>query len=170
MVENDGALVQTWNSFHTNGAGMKDHDMDGEIESVRQLPWLALILLWLTYGLVGWNLAAHHVIWFTGVLILALAMTLSWFGSRWIKQALDYIPTVLVVALTASILTALALTSSLFLTIALMPFLTTFFAWNEMRFSNLSQTCTFFSLVAIAILGLGLGELLDLWVLPSARY
>ena len=65
--------------------------MDGEIEPVLQLPWLALILLWLTYGLVGWNLAAHHVIWFTGVLILALAMTLSWFGSRWIKQALDYI-------------------------------------------------------------------------------
>jgi hypothetical protein len=105
-----------------------------------------------------------------GVLIIALVMTLSWFGSRWLKQALDYIPTVLLVALTASIFTALALTSPLFLTIALIPFLTTFFAWNEMRFSNLSQTRTFFSLVAIAILGLGLGELLDLWVLPSARY
>jgi hypothetical protein len=39
-----------------------------------------------------------------------------------------------------------------------------------MRFFNLSQTRTFFSLVAIAVLGLGMGELLDLWVLPSARY
>lgn len=109
---------------------MKSHDLDKQIEvgikSAGKSPWLALILLWFAYALVGWNLAAHHVIWFTGVLILALAMTLSWFGSRWLKQALDYIPTVLLVALTASIFTALALTSPLFLTIALIPFLTTF--------------------------------------------
>jgi hypothetical protein len=149
---------------------MKNHNVDGEIKSVRQLPWLVLMLLWLTYGLVGWNLAAYHVIWFMGVLILALAMTLSWFGSRWLKQAIGYIPTALLVALMASILTSVALTSSLFLTIALMPFLATFLAWSEMRFFNFSRTRIFWSLVVIAVLGLGLGELVDLWVLPSARY
>ncbi|NJR56474.1 MAG: hypothetical protein HC768_19130 [Acaryochloris sp. CRU_2_0] len=149
---------------------MKLHGLELGMKSPSKLPWLALILLWLAYALVGWNLAVYHVIWFMGLLIIALAMTLSWFGSRWIKQALNYIPTVLLVALTASILVTLALTSSLFLPLALIPFLTTFYAWSEMRFFNRSQNSTFWSLIAIAILGLSVGELLDLWVLPSARY
>jgi hypothetical protein len=51
-----------------------------------------------------------------------------------------------------------------------MPFLATFLAWSEMRFFNFSRTRIFWSLVVIAVLGLGLGELVDLWVLPSARY
>lgn len=149
---------------------MKLQDLEREEKSPSKLPWLAVILLWFAYALVGWNLAAHHVIWFMGLLIMALAMTLSWVGSGWIKQALDYIPTVLLVALTVSILVTLAFTSSLFLTLALVPFLTTFFTWNEMRFFNFSQTHTFWGLIAIAVLGLGVGELLDLWVLPSDRY
>lgn len=149
---------------------MKVNDLNIEVNSPSRLPWLALILLWFAYILVGWNLAAHHVIWFMGLLIIALAMTLSWVGSRWIKQALAYIPTVLLVALTVSILVTLAFTSSLFLALALVPFLTTFFAWNEMRFFSFSQTYTFWGLIAIAVLGLSAGELFDLWVLPSARY
>ncbi|MBW4551376.1 MAG: hypothetical protein KME35_09740 [Aphanocapsa sp. GSE-SYN-MK-11-07L] len=149
---------------------MKANDLNVELKSLGKLPWLALILLWSAYALVGWNLAAHHVFWFMGLVIIALAMTLSWAGSRWIKQALEYIPTVLSVALTVSILVTLALTSSLFLALVLVPFLTTFFAWNEMRFFNISQTRTFWSLIAIAVVGLGMGELLDLWVFPSARY
>ncbi|HEY9825890.1 MAG TPA: hypothetical protein V6D19_10605 [Stenomitos sp.] len=140
------------------------------MKSFTQLPWLALILLWLAYALVGWNLGAHHVIWFMGLLIMAFAMTLSWFGSRWIKQALQYIPRLLLLALTVSILVTLASTSSLFLLLAFLPFLTTFLAWNELRFFNFSQTTTFWSLIAVAVLGLGLGELFDLWALPSARY
>ncbi len=149
---------------------MKSHNLELDIKSASKLPWLALILLWFAYVLVGWNLAAHHVIWFMGLLIIALAMTLSWVGSRWIKHALAYIPTVLLVALTVSILVTLAFTSSLFLALALVPFLTTFFAWTEMRFFNFSQTYTFWRLIVIAVLGLSVGELFDLWVLPSARY
>lgn len=144
---------------------------DIETNSPTKLPWGAsLILLWSAYALVGWNLAAHHVIWFTGFLIIALSITMSWAGTRWIKQALRYIPNVLLVVLTASLLVALTLTSSLFLTLAFVPFLTTYLAWNEMRFINFSQANTFWILVAIAVLGLGMGEILDLWILPSARY
>lgn len=149
---------------------MKVNDLDIKVNSPSRLPWLALFLLWLAYALVGWNLAAHHVIWFMGLLIMALAMTLSWVCSRWIEQVLDYIPTVLLVTLTVSILITLAFTSSLFLAIAFIPFLTTFFAWNELRFFNLGQTRTFWVLVAISVLGLSVGEIVDLWVLPSARY
>lgn len=149
---------------------MKFHDLEPTMKSFSQLPWLALILLWFAYALVGWNLAAHHVIWFMGLLIMALAMTLSWFGSRWIKQALKYIPRLLLLALTISILVTLALTSSLFFLLAFLPFLTTFFVWTEMRFLNFSQTATFWCLIVIAVLGLGLGELFDLLALPSARY
>lgn len=149
---------------------MKVNDLDLKVNSPSRLPWLARFLLSLAYALVGWNLAAHHVIWFMGLLITALAMTLSWAGRRWIEQALDYIPTVLLVALTVSLLVTLAFTSSLFLAIAFIPVLTTFFAWSELRFFNLSQARTFWGLVAIAVLSLCVGEIVDLWVLPSARY
>ncbi|WP_404786343.1 hypothetical protein [Altericista sp. CCNU0014] len=149
---------------------MKVNDLDIEVNSPSRLPWLALILLWFAYALVGWNLVAHHVIWFIGLLIVALAMTLSWAGSRWIEQVIERIPSLLLLALTASISVTIAFTSSLFLPLALIPFLTTFLAWNEMRFFNLSQIRTFWGLIAIAVLGLSVGELLDLWVLPSARY
>ncbi len=149
---------------------MKLHNLEREMELPSTLPWLALILLWFAYALVGWNLMAHHVIWFMGLLIIAFAMTLSWAGSRWIKQVIERIPSLLLLALTASILVTLALTSSLFLPLAFIPFLTTFLAWNEMRFFKLSQIRAFWGLIAIAVLGLSIGELFDLWVLPSARY
>jgi hypothetical protein len=149
---------------------MKLHDLEREMKLPSNLPWLALILLWFAYALVGWNLAAHHVIWFMGLSIIALAMTLSWAGSRWIKQVIKRIPSLLLLTLTASVLVTLAFTSSLFLPLVLIPFLTTFFAWNEMRFFNFSQIRTFWGLMAIAVLGLSVGELVDLWVLPSARY
>jgi hypothetical protein len=131
---------------------------------------ISFIVLWSAYALVGWNLAAHHVIWFMGFLIIALTTTMSWAGTQWIKSALRYIPNVLLVILTASLLIALALTSSLFLTLAVVPFLTTYLAWNEMRFIKFSQLNTFWILVAVAIAGLSMGEILDLWILPSARY
>ncbi len=149
---------------------MKLHNLEREMELPSNLPWLALILLWFAYALVGWNLVAHHVIWFMGLLIIAFAMTLSWAGSRWIKQVIERIPSLLLLAFTASILVTLALTSSLFLPLAFIPFLTTFLAWNEMRFFKLSQIRAFWGLIAIAVLGLSMGELFDLWVLPSARY
>lgn len=142
-----------------------------ETSTTTKISWGAsLVLLWSAYALVGWNLAAHHVIWFTGFLIIALTITMSWAGTQWLKSALRYIPNVLLVILTASLLIALALTSSLFLTLAVIPFLTTYLAWNEMRFIKFNQLNTFWILVAVAIVGLGMGEVLDLWILPSARY
>jgi hypothetical protein len=148
-----------------------DSPADIAVNSPSKISWRAsLVLLWSAYALVGWNLAAHHVIWFMGFLSIALSITMSWVGNRLLKQALQYIPTVLLVILTASLLVALVLTSSLFLTLAFVPFLTTYLAWNEMRFVKFSQMRTFWILLAIAILGLGIGEILDLWILPSARY
>jgi hypothetical protein len=131
---------------------------------------LSLILLMVAYGLVGWNLAAHHIIWVVGFLIIALAITVSWAGSNWVKKALSHIPKALLLALAASVMLSLSFTSSLFLTLALTPLLTTFFAWNEIQSSSPSQIRTSLIIVSVAVLSLGMGELLDLWVLPSARY
>jgi hypothetical protein len=135
-----------------------------------KIPWLPLILLWITYVLVGWNLAAHHVIWFVVLLVITFSMTGSWAGSKLLEQSLKYIPQVLLVVLAISILATLSLTSSLFVTLGLTPFLTTFFAWNEMRFSNFNQRSTVWTLIGMTLLGLGVGEFLDLKVISSARY
>lgn len=149
---------------------MKTSDIDAEIKQRNKIVWLSLILLLVSYGLVGWDLAAHHVIWFMGLVIIALAMTLSWAGSSLIKQLLDYIPKILLVPLVFSILATLGFTSSLFLILALVPFLTTFLAWNEVQFASQSKTLTFWIVVLTAVLGLGGGEFLDLWIYPSARH
>jgi predicted benzoate:H+ symporter BenE len=105
-----------------------------------------------------------------GFLIIALAITVSWAGSNWLKRALSHIPKALLLALVASVLLSLSFTSSLFLTLALTPLLTTFFAWNEIQASSFGQVRTCLILIVVTVSSLGLGELLDLWVLPSARY
>lgn len=141
-----------------------------DMRTLTKVPWLSLILLWITYVLVGWNLAAHHVIWFVVLLVIIFSMTGSWAGSKLLEQSLSYIPQVLLVVLAISVLATLSLTSSLFVTLGLTPFLTTFFAWNEMRFLNFNQRFTVWTLIGMTLLGLGVGEFLDLKVIPSARY
>lgn len=134
------------------------------------LPWLSLFLLCLSYALVGWSLAAHHVVWFASFLIIALAMVSSWAGSKWAGRILGYVPIVLLIASFISVFVTLTVISSLFLILGFIPMLTTFFAWQEMRFWKFSNTYTFLTLLCSAFLGLGLGELLDLGVLASSRY
>jgi hypothetical protein len=133
-------------------------------------PRLSLTLLGLSYALVGWNLSAHHVIWFASFFIVVLAIISSWATSEWNSPLLGNVPIVLLIATAISLFVTLTLISSIFLTLGFIPILTTLFAWQEMRFWKFSRSYTFLTLTSVALLGLGLGELLDLTLLPSIRF
>jgi len=51
-----------------------------------------------------------------------------------------------------------------------MSLLTVFFADLEMHFAGFSKVQTFCVLTILVALGLGLGEMIDIVFLPSARY
>lgn len=142
------------------------------IES-NKFPWLSLVLLGLSYSLLGWYLSAYHVFWLMGVLIAAFPSVIAWrsipcledlvrFGSRGFR--------VILIMLVVSILISLITTWSLLVTLMLVPLITTFLAGLEMRFAGFSETNTFLLLIVLAGLGLGLGETVDIMISPSLRY
>lgn len=129
--------------------------------------WFVLGLLWLSYALVGWDLAADHVIWFGGFVIVAFAIASSWFGAEWVLRSLGYIPKALLMVFALSLAITLIVIWPSFLRLAIIPLLTTFLAWQEIRFWRLSKAYTFWLIISVALSALAIGEFLDLWVLPS---
>lgn len=148
---------------------MQVNDAGIKIKSFSQLPLLPLILLWLAYGLVGWHLSAHHIFWFVGVLIAVAAIAFAWTSSPWLGGAFGYLPQVLLIALVVSLLITLTAILPLLVTLVIIPGLTTVLAWQEMQALNLKGTYIWRILIAVAALGLGVGELTDLLILPSHK-
>lgn len=140
------------------------------IKIVNSFLWLTLILLLLTYALVGWILSPQHIVWFVGTFMAILAIAIASTSDPWLEGTLGYAPQILLVVLTVSILVSLAATSSIFLTLIFIPFIATILAYQEVRFSSFRKLKTFWLLLAIALLGLGIGELIDILVIPSVRY
>ncbi len=48
------------------------------IDFLKKITSLSLLLLWLAYALLGWYLSAHHIIWLVGIFIATVAL----FGGR----------------------------------------------------------------------------------------
>lgn len=144
--------------------------LEGDIKPLSKLPWQILVCLGLAYVLVGWYLAAHHVVWFVGIFIAVLVFAFSLASSPWLHGLFGYIPQALLIILIFSILVTLVVTYSMLSTLVLIPFVTTVLAWQELRFLELRNPQTFWILIAVAFLGLGVGEFIDILVLPSLRY
>ena len=140
------------------------------ISPPRKVPWQTLICFGLAYVLVGWYLAAHHVVWFVGIFIAALVFALSLASTPWLHGLFGYIPQALSIILIVSVLVTLVVTCSMLSTLVLIPFVTTVLAWQELRFLDFRKNQTFLILMAVAFLGLGLGEVVDILVLPSGRF
>jgi len=139
-------------------------------KSLSKVPWLSLTLFWLAYVLVGWTLAAYHIIWFVEVFIAVATVALVWATTPRLGRLVGDFPQVLLVVLAASGLVALAATQFIFFTLVFIPFITTFLAWQDVLSLKLGKLYSFWLLVAVALSGLGLGELVDIFVLPSLRY
>ncbi|OUL23277.1 hypothetical protein BV378_21565 [Nostoc sp. RF31YmG] len=140
------------------------------IDFYNRIPWIPLVLLWLAYTLLGWYLAAHHIIWLAGGFITAVALAIARKSITWLEQLFSFGSQTLVIILFLSISIALVATWSLLFSLFLIPVATTFLADLEMRFAGFSKLDSFLALTVLAVLGLVIGEMIDILVLPSSRY
>jgi len=139
-----------------------------------RIPWLPLILLWLVYALLGWDLSAHHIVWLVGVFVAAVALAVAWKSSpvlnRLVELGSQGLFVLLIISLIISASVALAATWSLLFTLIVMPLAATVLAEVEMRFAGFNKLDTLVVLTMLAGFGLGLGEIVDIKLLPSIRY
>lgn len=131
---------------------------------------MPLVLLWLAYTLLGWYLAAHHIIWLVGSFVAAMVIAVARKSISWLERLVEFGSKTLAVILFLSISIAFVATWSLLLRLFVIPLATTLLADLEMRFSGLNKLDSFWILTVIAILGLVIGELIDILLFPSRRY
>ncbi|MGA7932655.1 MAG: hypothetical protein WCA35_03670 [Kovacikia sp.] len=132
--------------------------------------FLSLLLFWLAYTLVGWFLAAHHLIWYFGLFVAVPAVAIAWGGNRLLLGLFEGMSKGLLITIMLNVLIALMLTLPTFSTLIAVPTLTAFLAWLEMQSLDLKTAQVLGLLAALAGLGLGTGEFVDLVALPSERF
>ncbi len=144
------------------------------VRTCNKIPLLPLVLLWLTYTLLGWYLSAHHIVWLVGAFIIVFALAVGWNSSSWLERLFEFVSrkliTVLIVSLAVTILVALATTWSILLKLILLPLGTVFLAEIEMCFAGFNRLNRFLMLTVLTGLGLGLGEMIDILFVPSMRF
>ncbi len=131
---------------------------------------MPLILLWLAYALLGWDLAAHHIIWLAGAFVAAVAIAVVRKSFSWLEYLVEFGSRALVIILFLSASIALVATWSLIFSLFLIPIATTWLADLEMRFAGFNKLDSFWILTVLAGLGLIMGEMVDILLLPSSRY
>ncbi|NEQ28226.1 MAG: hypothetical protein F6K28_56445 [Microcoleus sp. SIO2G3] len=143
-------------------------------QSLSRSPWLALSLLGIQYALLGWFLSAYHIFWGVSAFVVVVTSTVAWKSNPILEYLIQLISqkilAVVGVCLLISLSIVLTLTHPAFFSLILLPTLTLLYVLLEMRSTNLKQTDIFLWSVAIAGLGLGLGEIVDLFISPSMRY
>ena len=144
------------------------------VKTFNKVPLLPLMLLWLTYTVLGWYLSAHHIVWLVGAFIIVFALAVGWNSSYWLERLVEFISqklvTVLIVSLVITTLVALATTWSILLELILLPLGTVFLAEIEMCFAGFNRLNRFLMLTVLTGLGLGLGEMIDILFVPSIRF
>jgi len=143
---------------------------DMDIKLPARFPWSPLILFWLAYALVGWKLSPNHIAWYVGIFMAVAALVLTISSNPWLGGVLGYTPQIIFTVLVTSILVTLLVSFAILSTLIFIPLITTFLAWQELRSLNLRRSQMLWILGGIALLGLGVGEFVDLLVLPSSRY
>ena len=137
---------------------------------VNRIPWLSLIFLWLAYALLGWYLSAHHIAWLVGAFVTLVVLAAIRRSVFWVEGLMNVrsqmVSLILVLGLSIVFIASWSILFDLFL----LPLTTTVLADLEMRFSGFSLLDTFLVLTILAVLGLALGETIDIFFLPSLRY
>ncbi|MBD2519918.1 hypothetical protein H6G93_34245 [Nostoc sp. FACHB-973] len=135
-----------------------------------RIPLMALGLLWLAYALLGWYLAAHHIIWLVGAFVAAMVIAVTRKSISWLERLVEFGSKALVIILFLSTSIALVATWSLLFSLFLIPLATTLLADLEMRFAGFNKLDSFWILTILAVLGLVVGEVIDILFFPSSRY
>ncbi|NEU81552.1 hypothetical protein [Nostoc sp. UIC 10630] len=140
------------------------------VEFFNRIPFMPLVLLWLAYTLLGWYLAANHIVWLVGAFVASMVIVIVRKSTSWLERLVEFGSQTLAVILFLSISIAFVATWSLLLRLFLIPLATTILADLEMRFSGFNKLDSFWILTVIAVLGLVVGELIDILLFPSSRY
>jgi hypothetical protein len=135
-----------------------------------RIPIKPLILIWLAYTWLGWYLSAYHIGWLIGALVLIFVLTLIWKTTSWLEKLIEIGSKTLVVVLFLSLSVALVASWSLLFSLVLMPLATTMLTNMELRLSGLTRLDRLILLSVSAGLGLVIGEVIDICLLPSIRY
>ncbi|MBE9104258.1 hypothetical protein IQ229_04670 [Nostoc cf. edaphicum LEGE 07299] len=140
------------------------------MEFFHRIPLMPLVLLLLAYILLGWYLAAHHIIWLVGAFVVAMVIAVVRKSFSWLERLIEFGSKTLVVILFLSISIALVATWSILLRLFIIPLATTLLADLEMRFSGYNKLDSFWVITVLAVLGLVVGEVIDILLFPSSRY
>ncbi len=131
---------------------------------------MPLVLLLLAYTLLGWYLAANHIIWLVGAFVATMVIAVVRKSTSWLERLVEFGSKTLVVILFLSISIALVATWSILLRLFIIPLTTTLLADLEMRFSGFTKLDSFWIITVLAVLGLVIGEVVDILLFPSSRY
>ncbi|MEH1909678.1 hypothetical protein [Nostoc sp.] len=140
------------------------------VEFFNRIPLMPLVLLLLAYTLLGWYLAANHIIWLVGAFVAAMVIAVVRKSISWLDRLVEFGSQTLVIILFLSISIALVATWSLLFRLFIIPLATTLLADFEMRFSGYNKLDSFWVLIVVAVLGLVVGEVIDILLFPSSRY
>lgn len=140
------------------------------LELFNRIPVISLVLLWLTYALLGWYLAAHQIIWLVGAFVAVVAIAIVRKSVFWLEQLLAFGSKTLVVILVVSASIALIASWSLLFSLFVIPVATMYLADLEMRFTGFKRLETFWILTSLAASGLIVGEIIDLLFFPSGGH
>ncbi len=135
----------------------------------------SLIILWLSYTLVGWKLFWGDIVYYVALLIFIAVMLFSLQDEPWIQGVFGYIPQAVTVILILSLLLTLMIAFPATVPLVVLPMLSTFLAWQEMEGTAYRRavprtSAKLWMLVGTALLGLLFGEMIDLYLLPGGSY
>ncbi|MGB7417468.1 MAG: hypothetical protein WA902_24945 [Thermosynechococcaceae cyanobacterium] len=129
-----------------------------------------LSLYGLSFGFVGWTLSLANVVAY-GVASLTL-LTLYWVACSqdWFYGLMGRTPQALSVILLISLCMSALVTYPRLVLVLILPAISTFLAWQELSYCHYPMSLRFSALVSIGLLGLVLGEIIDLFYLHRPLY
>jgi hypothetical protein len=140
------------------------------VEFLTKIPVMPLVLFWLAYNLLGWYLAAHHIVWLVAVFVVAMAINFVCKNVAWFESLISFGSQTSVIFLVLSASIALIATSPLLFSLFFIPLTATILADLELRFAGFRKLDAFLILAILAISSLMSGEMIDILIFPSSRY
>lgn len=133
-----------------------------------KIPWVSLVLLLISFALLGWYLSSYHSIWslWSFVAVVAVTMAIIWSSDsllRWLRvgsQGLFF-------ALGITLVACLAVLASGLFTQVVMLLAAELLARIQMQSAGFSKNHTLWVLTVVVGLGLGLGWMTGTMFLPE---
>lgn len=145
-----------------------------DVELLR-LPWASLGLVSIAYIQLGWHLSAYHVVWLVGILVVIFTIAVACESNPIVELFLrlfgsQSLAIVISLSLTFSLVVAFVTVEPILVALFATPTITMLLAALDLQATGVRQLESFVALTIVAIVGLGIGEGIDMMLLPSMRY